>query len=57
MTPEITNQNASTHKNMSANSTQYYIVDMLEELMLMAQGNKLSHIANGLDDLLEPYRS
>lgn len=33
-----------------------YIVDMLEELMLIAQGAQLNHLSNGLDTLLEPYR-
>ncbi len=33
-----------------------YIVDMLEELMLIAQGAQLNHLSNGLDALLEPYR-
>ena len=33
-----------------------YIVDMMEQLMLLAQGAKLTHLASGLDALLEPYR-
>jgi len=38
------------------NVAQSYIVDMLEQLMLMAQEVNLKSIATGLDGLLEPYR-
>ena len=41
---------------MPPNMAKPYIVDMLEQLMLLAQGSRLTHIASGLDALLEPYR-
>lgn len=41
---------------MSASVAKPYIVDMLEQLMLLAHGANLRHLANGLEDLLEPYR-
>jgi len=41
---------------MSASVARPYIVDMLEQLMLLAHGADLRHLASGLEDLLEPYR-
>lgn len=37
-------------------ATQLYVVDMLEQLMLLAQDAQLTHIASGLDQILEPHR-
>ena len=50
------NVNAENELAMSPQVAKPYIVDMLEQLMLLAHGSNLRHIANGLDDLLEPYR-
>ena len=37
-------------------ATQLYVVDMLEQLMLLAQDAQLTHIASELDQILEPHR-
>jgi len=58
---EIMSLNVKDLENISAvqldpKIAKLYIVDMLEELMLIAQGAQLNHLSNGLDTLLEPYR-
>jgi len=56
MPSSVKTQNANLDAVMSPQVAKPYIVDMLEQLMLLAHGSNLRHIANGLDDLLEPYR-
>ena len=56
MSSDVKAQNTNLDSVMSPQVAKPYIVDMLEQLMLLAHGSNLRHIANGLDDLLEPYR-
>lgn len=60
-TKDITNDvdlsGLSEGAKMSASVAKPYIVDMLEQLMLLSHGANLNHLANGLEDLLEPYRN
>ena len=56
MPSSVETQNADLDAVMSPQVAKPYIVDMLEQLMLLAHGSNLWYIANGLDDLLEPYR-
>lgn len=60
MAPDLRTHNADktseTGSIMEPQVAKPYIVDMLEQLMLLAQSSNLRHLATGLDTLLEPYR-
>ena len=46
----------SSRMEMAPHVTRSYIVDMLEQLYLLARGANLRHLEHGMDRLLEPYR-
>lgn len=49
-------QSYDLENTLSPDAAQSYITDLMEQLMLLAQSAQLTDMANGLDQLLEPYR-